>query len=1007
VHSAIGAHPDAFGHMSTNWNLSVSEWRDLIQKHGKVTSNLKVFMDTEVYAQGSNMLQAFFEIRQKYDLKFVAILDGDPPQPMHEDDSVSDIEANVQLCTISQHFLLNRIDIRRLLPDVRVVQFETPMRQRNPKVHSLSNAVRHAKAEKCHIQQLRDNPYDPNKHKVDILLCALRKDAAKINSDELQKILSKEHKYLQKSAFMNVRRMNPVVLKVGAPVVFTKTHTWNTADVKKSERKVVNGTRGHVENCDIDGITVCLLNSKVKVRVVAIESDDKGSQLPIQLGWATTIKKAAGMTFDNIAINFGLDWSKSEETLIQCAMRPWRTSQAYGAITRSRNLAYFCDAHLFTDSVMMALLNNQNHSALEFLKSLGESQDHYVRSLQNLRDLSTVDTIGNRPNAKKRRFQTCALLPVTTIDCCSEIIDHVYANQWPQTLARQEAGFYCTGVLTSNGTNVILKTSSHMHQQMNEIHALECLSGITGVPKLIGKAGAQLVISSSGAKPHCDLLTSDHTEDIQRIIDAIHAKGWTFKYITPQNVWTLGNAVVLFNFENAVLISKSQLQPLKIDEFIQAFEIGFGCCGEKRNSGSSHQDASVKSEQQFDKQLPETASEDTIATGFNHSIPSNDRSLSALSPSVPMLPSEIIRTKLTEIKKTFLTIPPLKKVLNASDSKTSSIQHKEFSVTLHHSPETFGAIINNYALVQIFVIYIVAGQISQKTSPMSEAIKIGSEKTNFPVLIQRELDINAFIGKRYAKCLGAWLCKSDVEKLVLISQLWTQTYNDLFPTMGPSCSWDSGMPYRDTRGYGTASSALCFLLANVHKKYIASYPLRSNIHQTFVDIGSGVCNIILQMSVLKHDFRMCFGIEIVPFRAKFAQSACPLFASKAASACVPFCRIIRAETGDAFANYQCKKALQDAGLVWINNELFQEEDNMKFFELLNSLVPLGCVIITFQELLKTKRHDSVALQSANPCDFTVREPESLIDACSWSARQKSIFIIQRTSRIYYKKQHFQ
>ena len=194
VHSAIGARPDSFGNASTNWNLSVSEWRELITSHKKVNANLKVFMNTEVYAQGSNMLQAFFEIRQKSDLKFVAILDGDPPQPMHEDDSVSDIAANVQLCTISQHFLLNRSEIRRLLPDVRVVQFETPMRQRDPKVHALSNAVRHAKAETMHIQQMRDNPYDPRTSEVDIILCALRKDAAKINLFNLKNILSQEYK---------------------------------------------------------------------------------------------------------------------------------------------------------------------------------------------------------------------------------------------------------------------------------------------------------------------------------------------------------------------------------------------------------------------------------------------------------------------------------------------------------------------------------------------------------------------------------------------------------------------------------------------------------------------------------------------------------------------------------------------------------------------------------------------------------------------------------------------
>ena len=92
VHSAIGAHP-SFG-ANPDWNLSVQGWRDLIKEHGKITSNLKVFINTEVYAQSSNMLQALFEIRKEQKLIFVAILDGDPPQPMHEDEK-TDNQANL------------------------------------------------------------------------------------------------------------------------------------------------------------------------------------------------------------------------------------------------------------------------------------------------------------------------------------------------------------------------------------------------------------------------------------------------------------------------------------------------------------------------------------------------------------------------------------------------------------------------------------------------------------------------------------------------------------------------------------------------------------------------------------------------------------------------------------------------------------------------------------------------------------------------------------------------
>jgi hypothetical protein len=192
---------------------------------------------------------------------------------------------------------------------------------------------------------------------------------------------------------------------------------------------------------------------------------------------------------------------------------------------------------------------------------------------------------------------------------------------------------------------------------------------------------------------------------------------------------------------------------------------------------------------------------------------------------------------------------------------------------------------------------------------------------------------------------------------------------------------------------------------NIHKKYAP--PLHPTSSQSFVDIGSGVCNLVLQMSVLMHDFQLCFGIEIIPLRAKFAQSACRLFASNAVAACMPFCHKIQAELGDACSNRHSKEALKSAGLVWINNELFSDKDNMRIFELLNANVPRGCIIVTFQQLLKTKRTDRAALQSATPCDFKVHDSEMLSDATSWDKKPKTIFIIQRITMHYHKQQHFQ
>jgi hypothetical protein len=633
---------------------------------------------------------------------------------------------------------------------------------------------------------------------------------------------------------------------------------------------------------------------------------------------------------------------------------------------------------------MMALLNNQNHSALEFLKGLNASQDHFVRNLQNLRDLSTENMFEN--HCKKRRLQTCSLLPMTAIESSIPVTDHVYANQWPQTLARQEAGYFCTGVLTSNGLKVIIKTSTQLHLQMDEIHALQCLSGITGVPKLIGKAGAQLVISSSGAKPHCGLLTSEHLVDLQRIINEMHAKGWTFKYITPQNVWTFDNAVILFNFENAVLISKANTELITINDFIQAFKIGFGYCGMKRNVDSCQEDCGIL--EQNEQQVHETKG----------------------------VSSESIRAQLLVHKGNRVTFPAA--IESNKTSLSGSKRHSDNSAII--DIDAFGTSLDSPTSgqdnsrkkfthhINKFLSCAASSETSERGQPLlSDSAKKISEVTTYSAIIQRKIDFKAFNGTRYSKCVETWVKNSDADKLALVSGLWTESENHLLPTMGPTTSWDVGLPYRDTRGYGTGTSKLCLFLANLHQKYNALCSSRPTIQQTFVDIGSGICNMVLQMSVLKHDFHMCFGIEILPFRAKFAQSACKIFASKAVAASVPFCKNIRAETGDACVSMHSKDALKGAGLVWINNELFGEKDNMKIFELLNSLVPLGCVIITFQELLKTKRTDSLVLQSATPCDFTVREPESLTDACSWTQAEQTIFIIQRTSRLYYNKQHFQ
>ena len=888
VHSAIGAHPP-FGAIP-DWNLSVQGWRDLIQGHGKITSNLKVFINTEVYAQSSNMLQALFEIRKEKRLNFVAILDGDPPQPMHEDEK-TDNQANLLLCGISDHFLLNRVEIRRLLPDVRVINFETPMRQKDPKVHEFSTAVRYAKAERRHIQMMRDNNYDPTKHKVDIILCALRKDAARINIEELKKISGKEHQYCanqSSGAALPAIISNLLILKVGAPVIFNKKCSLDTTDKQKGKRQVVNGARGIVVSCGTTGVVVALRNTKVSVRVEPVElyGGKNIVQLPIQLGWAITIKKTAGMTFDTVAIDFGFDWTIEETNLVQCAMQTWRTSQAYGAITRPRKFAYFCHAHLFKDTVMLALLNNQNFAALQFLKNLTDFQEQYVQTRQDLRSLSLRDDDEKGTNpVKKRRFQTCKLLELTAFGD-SSVTDHIWAHQHPQTLARQAAGTYCTGVLTGSlkpGKKVLVKSSNQ--QKDREIQALKELAGTYGVPELLGTSGEHLVLSHNGAVPHHGLLKQDHINDIQRIIDAMHAKGWTLEYITRQNIWSDAESVTLYNFENAVPTREAR-QLMTIHDFVQACDIGCIPC-----------------------------------SGYTSSITSNSQ-----------LGVQKVSIEFSSVGGAYTD--------NISD--------------------------NEYDEVDIYI---------DDTAP---------SKSN--VIIHPKHDNSA---------LKAWKREDNERRLRCVSKLWTDTHTEVFPKLGRR-TWEEGMSFREgSRGYGEASPAICLLMLDVLNQ-LSTFQSRRAPSQTFVDIGSGLSNIVLQMSALQPDFKYCFGIEMEPPRAAFAMEACNVFTTKASKQRIPFCQI-QAKEGDCFQDECCKRALSCAGLVWINNEIFSPADNLRLLNFLNAVVPVHCIIMSFAELVITKRKTGTTPQSQQPTDFRVYEPRQLQNICSWADPEKfkSVFIIQR------------
>jgi hypothetical protein len=228
-----------------------------------------------------------------------------------------------------------------------------------------------------------------------------------------------------------------------------------------------------------------------------------------------------------------------------------------------------------------------------------------------------------------------------------------------------------------------------------------------------------------------------------------------------------------------------------------------------------------------------------------------------------------------------------------------------------------------------------------------------------------------------------------------VQKLWTETFEEVFPRLGKT-TWEEGIKFREgSRGYGEATSDCCVFMLDVLKdlypKEFQGKPL-----PCFVDIGSGIGNIILQMSALQPDFKCCLGIELETNRAAFAVEACRVFTEKASKNNIQFCQI-EAHEGNCFDDANCKQALMSASLVWINNEIFQPVDNLKLLKYLHSVVPVNCIIMSFQELLVTKRSSETTPQSDEPTDFLVHPPRQLQNASSWTQPNvfKKIFIIQR------------
>ena len=109
----------------------------------------------------------------------------------------------------------------------------------------------------------------------------------------------------------------------------------------------------------------------------------------------------------------------------------------------------------------------------------------------------------------------------------------------------------------------MVKKTHQGHDQQNEIRALEALSGIPGIPTVLGKITineeTRLVLQDDNAIPYrVANLNSEQSADLLRIKNDMNDRGWSF-HIRDENVWLISesNKIMLMNFEAAQLTSSS------------------------------------------------------------------------------------------------------------------------------------------------------------------------------------------------------------------------------------------------------------------------------------------------------------------------------------------------------------------------------------------------------------------------------------------------------------------
>ena len=196
------------------------------------------------------------------------------------------------------------------------INFTKIFRQKDPDFIRVLNRLRINRYSDNDIQYINDICFNnKNIDQEQIILTTINEHADNLNKVELDKINSEIRKYNAKKVNMITDEITKTIpecleLKVGAKVVITKNIN-GAVNGSLAIVKEMYDDRVKIEVCDTKKIVVCTfekweqfeyewdeINKKISSHKIG-----EYSQIPLRLGWAITIHKSQGLTFNSIKID--------------------------------------------------------------------------------------------------------------------------------------------------------------------------------------------------------------------------------------------------------------------------------------------------------------------------------------------------------------------------------------------------------------------------------------------------------------------------------------------------------------------------------------------------------------------------------------------------------------------------------------------------------------------------------------------------------------------------------